>query len=92
MSPYPPLRKIGKDALLEVGLLTSALVAYSPRLPIRFGTVAQLADFVAVYSCEGSGGISPHFPLPLTHRGYAENENALDLTEKIEGGFELLAC
>jgi len=26
MSPSPPLRKIGKDTLLEVGLLTSAAV------------------------------------------------------------------
>jgi len=32
-------------------------------------------DFVAVYSCEGSGGIAPHFP--VTHKRYSSYNNAL---------------
>src|SRR6267378_6618764 len=35
---------------------------YSLRLPIRCWTVAFVTDFVAVHSCEGSGGVSPLFP------------------------------
>jgi len=36
--------------------------SYSPRLPIPKRTVAYRADFVADYSCEGSGGFAPRFP------------------------------
>jgi hypothetical protein len=46
-----------------------------------------IADFVAVYSCEGSGGIAPHFPLPRAHR--VIKKSALDLRWKIEGVWEL---
>jgi len=39
------------------------MLAYSPRLPIHLGQWLFVADFVAVHSCEGSGGITPRFPL-----------------------------
>jgi len=64
MSPSPPLRKSGKDAPFEAGLLTYSLntdLLSAPSHPS--GTVAFVADFVAVYSCEGSGGFAPLFPL-----------------------------
>jgi hypothetical protein len=38
--------------------------------------VALVADFVADYSCEGSGGIAPLFPLPLAHRVIKELQRA----------------
>jgi len=37
--------------------------SYSPRLPIHLGQWLFVADFVAVHSCEGSGGFTPRFPL-----------------------------
>ena len=64
MSPSPPLRKSGKDAPFEAGLLThgrNADLLSAPSHPS--GTVAFVADFVAAYSCEGSGGFAPRFPL-----------------------------
>ncbi len=64
MSPSLPLRKSGKDALFEAGLLTygpSTDLLSAPSHPV--GTVAFRADFVAVHSCEGSGGFAPLFPL-----------------------------
>jgi hypothetical protein len=64
MSPSPPLRRIGKDALFEVGLLTPAALTYllsAPSHPL-WDSGSGAADFVAVYSCEGSGGFAPLFP------------------------------
>lgn len=64
MSPSPPLRKSGKDAPFEAGLLTHGLNAdllSAPSHPL--GQWLFVADFVAVYSCEGSGGFAPLFPL-----------------------------
>ena len=64
MSPSPPLRKSDKDAPLEAGLLTHGLNAdllSAPSHPL--GQWLFVADFVAVYSCEGSGGFAPRFPL-----------------------------
>src|SRR6478735_11940866 len=64
MSPSPPLRKSGKDAPFEAGLLTHGLNADLLSAPSHpDGTVAFVADFVAVHSCEGSGGFAPLFPL-----------------------------
>src|SRR5260370_25801269 len=63
-SPSPPLRKSVKDALLEAGLLTygqNAGLLSAPSGPIG-DSGFSVADFVAVYSCEGSGGFTPHFP------------------------------
>src|SRR2546423_10607470 len=49
----------------EAGLLTHGLLlTYSPRLPILLDSGFFVADFVAVHSCEGSGGFVPLFPLP----------------------------
>lgn len=64
MSPSPPLRKSGKDAPFEAGLLThgqNADLLSAPSHPLRQWLF--VADFVAVYSCEGSGGFAPLFPL-----------------------------
>src|SRR6267142_4569334 len=64
VSPSPPLRKSGKDALFEAGLLTHGLntdLLSSPSHPV--GQWLFVADFVAVHSCEGSGGFAPLFPL-----------------------------
>ena len=64
MSPSPPLRKSGKDAPLEAGLLTHGLntdLLSAPSHPL--GQWLFVADFVAVHSCEGSGGFAPLFPL-----------------------------
>src|ERR1041384_438039 len=64
MSPSPPLRKSGKDAPFEAGLLTHGLNAdllSAPSHPV--GQWLFVADFVAVHSCEGSGGFAPLFPL-----------------------------
>lgn len=64
MSPSPPLRKSGKDAPFEAGLLTHGLNAdllSAPSHPLRQWLF--VADFVAVHSCEGSGGLAPLFPL-----------------------------
>lgn len=64
MSPSPPLRKSGKDARFEAGLLThgrNADLLSAPSHPLRQWLF--VADFVAVYSCEGSGGFAPLFPL-----------------------------
>src|SRR6266699_4517727 len=65
VSPSPPLRKSGKDALLRGRSPDSRpkCLSYSPRLPIHLGQWLFVADFVAVHSCEGSGGIAPLFPL-----------------------------
>src|SRR6185369_10493946 len=64
MSPSPPLRKSGKDAPFEAGLLTHGLntdLLSAPSHPV--GQWLFVADFVAVHSCEGSGGFAPLFPL-----------------------------
>ena len=64
MSPSPPLRKSGKDALFEAGLLTNGLntdLLSAPSHPV--GQWLFVADFVAVHSCEGSGGFAPLFPI-----------------------------
>src|SRR6266850_4572806 len=64
MSPSPPLRKSGKDAPLEAGLLThgpNTDLLSAPSHPL--GQWLFVADFVAVHSCEGSGGFAPLFPL-----------------------------
>ena len=64
MSPSPPLRKSGKDAPFEAGLLTHGLntdLLSAPSHPV--GQWLFVADFVAVHSCEGSGGLTPLFPL-----------------------------
>src|SRR6266852_5428685 len=37
------------------------MLTYSPRLPILWDSGFFVADFVAVHSCEGSGGFTPHF-------------------------------
>jgi len=39
------------------------MLSLSPRLPIHLGQWLFVADFVAVHSCEGSGGFAPLFPL-----------------------------
>jgi hypothetical protein len=39
------------------------MLTYSPRLPIQWDSGFFVADFVAVHSCEGSGGFAPLFPL-----------------------------
>src|SRR6185503_12625386 len=64
MSPSPPLRKSGKDTPFEAGLLTHGLptdLLSAPSHPV--GQWLFVADFVAVHSCEGSGGFAPLFPL-----------------------------
>jgi hypothetical protein len=68
---------VAKTRIKEDGLLTHGQIAYllsAPSHPI--GTVALVADFVADYSCEGSGGIAPLFPLPLAHRVIKELQRA----------------
>jgi hypothetical protein len=64
VSPSPPLRKSVKEALSEAGLLThgqNAVLFSAPSHPMWDGGFS-IADFVAVHSCEGSGGIAPLFP------------------------------
>lgn len=88
MSPSPPLRKSVKDAPFEAGLLTYGLktdLLSAPSHP--GGTVASVADFVAVHSCEGSGGFAPLFPLTSgaswlskTEAGRPEHPTELFLT------------
>ena len=75
MSPSPSLRRSGKDAQKEAGLLTHGQTTdllSAPSHPV--GQWLFIADFVAVHSCEGSGGIAPLFPLTsnaswLSNRG-----------------------
>src|SRR6266446_6445531 len=65
VSPSPPLRKSGKDALLR-GRSPDSRPKYLPTLrafPSIWDSGFFVADFVAVHSCEGSGGITPLFPL-----------------------------
>ena len=51
-----------KDAL-QAGLLTAALECLlSAAFPFQMKQWLEIADFVAVYSCEGSGGFQPRFP------------------------------
>ena len=78
MSPSPPLRKSGKDALFEAGLLTHGLNADLLSAPSHpMGQWLFVADFVAVHSCEGSGGFAPLFP-------FTSNASWLSKTEMQE--------
>lgn len=63
-SPSPPLRKSGKDALSR-SRSPDSRPNYTPTLRAfpSSGQWLYVADFVAGHSCEGSGGITPLFPL-----------------------------
>jgi len=52
-------RRVFEAGLLTYGLNTDLLSA--PSHPV--GQWLVIADFVAIHSCEGSGGVAPLFPL-----------------------------
>lgn len=62
-SPFFPSEEQCESAPCEpVSWLPASCLLSAPSRSAARNSGSRLADFVAVYSCEGSGGCAPHFP------------------------------